>query len=85
LYWLIDTLGQVGIEIILAVEQRAQVDLGLDPSPVRRLLDAFSLITGSMPGKPASMNETWLLVAAEFVEAPETAWNGEDLGMDFIR
>ena len=35
-------LRQVGIEVVLAVEDRAQVDLGLQPEPgADRLLDAF--------------------------------------------
>ncbi len=60
--------------------------LAFRPSPVRTACSThFSLITGSMPGNPASMNLTWLLgSAAEFGRgAGKQLGLGKDLGMDF--
>ena len=52
-------LRQIGIEIVLPVEHRAQIDLRLEAEPgAHRLRDAFSLITGSMPGIAASTSDT---------------------------
>src|SRR5258706_11925391 len=79
-------LGQVGIEIILAVEQRAQVDLGLEPQPgAHRLLDAFFIDHGQHAGE-TGVNEGDMAVgfAAEFGGgAGKQLGIGKDLGMDF--
>src|SRR5579863_3112267 len=49
--------------------------LAFSPNPVRTACSThFSLITGSMPGMPASTNETWALGSApNSVEAPENS------------
>ena len=70
-------LRQVGIEIVLAVEHRAQVDLALSPSPVRTAWATHSsLITGSMPGIAASTSDT----CAVRLAAERGRGAGEQLG-----
>ena len=67
--------GQIGIEVVLPVEHRALVDLGVEAEArLHRLLDAEALMTGSMPGKAASTKLTWVLGSApNSVAAPENS------------
>ena len=80
-------LRQVGVEVVLAVEHRAQVDLAPSgPSPVRTACSTQrALITGSMPGMAASTSDTWVLGSAPNVgrRAGEQLGVGDHLGMDF--
>ena len=69
-------LGQVRIEVVLAVEDARRLISALRPSPVRIAWRTHSsLITGSMPGMAASTRETWLFGSPpKAVEAPENSF-----------
>ena len=76
-------LRQVGIEVVLAVEHRAQVDLRLQAQAgAHRLLDAAALITGSMPGMAASTRRDLVVgLGAEGRRARRrTAWRSRSPG-----
>ena len=68
-------LRQIGIALDLAVEHRAQIDLGVEAEArADRLADVLK-ITGSIPGIAASTSETWLLGSPpNSVEAPENSF-----------
>ena len=68
-------LRQVGIEVVLPVEDRLVIDLRLKPEP---RADRLALITGSMPGIAASTRLTLELGAApKEVDAPENSFDSD--------
>ena len=72
-------LRQVRIEVVLAVEDRAQVDLGLEAEPgAHRLRDAFGIDDGQHAGhRRIDERDVLLGSAPNAVEAPENSFDLE--------